>query len=702
MPQSSLLDAFSAVSGLGNEVVSDIDNKLRVEAETKLKGMALQYQQNENDFLMKLQDSNDYENWQSRADNFLQKQSDSMQADAGNQYTSVLAKQMMESSRAGLMGRVQSAAHDGIIKDTITTSQQNKTQITNMYQGQQRLDLLNAEDETLYKNGMIDRQTYAENVENNVVQTAYDAKTKLWSDYTALALQQHKDEAWVASQVDAAYKNQGLSVSMLKEGAANPNGYMDRDDMTGAYSGTVLQDVDKKTSANGIMSYKASLQDAQDKNAETLSQIYNKMCQVEEGPRREQYRAQGRAAMRGMSPGWELNRGVYDSFSSTFAPHKDTGSSSGSGSGISSFETYMNRELENKVQAARLGRNSGRPGLETLNGASDVFMSGFNDIADRYGLTDDDKAYEKDKYFNKLFDRAGEVFGHDPQVMSTLSNLKDYAKQLAKDKGGDKDAIFNEAASYMMQAVYDTDVSNLDKKSFTTDVEKHMRMWTCEELDIQRMTKDGKSKYNGNLSKGVKQLAENDVAYTDAYGRTIYAPGVKETVENVLAPKSRQALEKAGIDTSHLTFTAEKGTKHDVDISLQWKDNITGDAYEFVPGGKNSYKILKNGQEYASGKDESGFTRFFKYGVEDAKAGIDSIKQRAENSRETSDMLSGRDTVMSYDIPNDGTMTRDAWSKMDAEGRKKYLAEWKKKDADKYGSYERNQLYKTVGGGVQF
>jgi len=619
MADADILSAWQAATSLAQNVSNNMDSLLREDAQAKLQNMQLAYDGDSAKFLQSLQDSNDYENWQGKTDSFLQSYSDRLQKESGNAYTAKMAKAMMEQNRAGLMVRVLGAAHDGMQKNIRLTDQQSMERIAQQYAGQERVDRQNAILDREYANGTIDRAGYQSGIEQNAVTAQYDMLYDAGSKAAVQAVAAGKSIDTVHAALSSAGKT--LSIRMLDDGSARPDVYGTGNEAYSDVTGTIDRDkqteIALKAKQASEQIYKTTLEKMQNTNSGELSNVLSQMYKVPEGEQREMIRAQGRniMSMRKKQNSLAYSEGDNNSYSSLFAPRKEKGP----GAGTDKFETDMNKIVENYVQAARLGQNSGQPGAETLYGARDVLMSSFNDMAAQYGLTADQTAQEKDKYFNKIVDRAQEVYSNDTHIAPVLAHLKDYAKSISGNKKNEE--LWNRTLDYTLDLVYDQDVSNMKPEEVEKNVEKFIQTQCSAELDIMAMDRQGKSKFTNKkgflgigmesndelLARGMSELQNNRTAYTNPLDQTVLSKGTELAVSRLDKEAGRAINSVAGIDTGRLTadWKAQDG-KHDITGTRVYTDTDTGDKYEIRASNGKHYDVLRNGEKIGSDRDVTG------------------------------------------------------------------------------------------------
>lgn len=706
---ATLLDAFNAAARFGTQLADNQDGLLRQKAETDLINMQLNLDSSTNGFLQKLQSRNDYENFGSEADNFLEQQRSLLQSQSPNAYTAKAADQMVAQYRNTLMQKVSAAAKQGQTQDILIKDQQNMQLIGNLYSGQDKVDKQNYIKDREYVSGLIDRDRYTSDVLTNASGAVYDEYAKTATDKMKSVIESGGTLDDVFNAVDAV--EPVVTCRMLDSGSASSDTFESGNarytDASNLIDRKAIKDKVKQTAA---VQWNTEIKDMQQQNANNLSEIYSSALTASKAQQPALVR-QGQSMLMQLR-GSRLSEDDRNKYAKYFADMLDALKKGEKPT--KAWKDELSNDMGRFIELGANGMNSGKPGIETMYMARDAFMQYAQEQYAAYGL--DETQAELD-FASKFMGTAMDIVGKtNPKVKSALAQLKDYSVYLEKKmaKGPSKETLYQDLCAHAWDDLMDTDLSNVNVDDFVSSEKKWMDTQTMRELAIQQADKEGKSEFGrknsiplitrltglgkesegANLARGMYELQNNDLAYTDTSGQQHVDPGAEAAVREKIIPMGMSALDASGVDTENIqpnTVKPVKG-KHDIDLMPTYRDVKTGDLYEIRATDKKHYQIMKNGSVWKTDSDIAPAEKQQRTDARDkAQKERSAIKAEEKklklSAQEQQQVITDELNRASYseDVPAD--INADAWAVMPVEDRRVQLESLRKTNRKAYDEY---------------
>lgn len=184
----------SGLNAVGTAV--DIRDKIiRDQCITDLLHAQAQYDQDENDFLMRLQNSNKYEEYQSLADDFMAKKKSAMKENnsayyARNSFTAKKMDEMFARQDAALRNKVKQIEYQKRMEDTMAKQNDLINQYMASSNGQDAYNKIAPIVDTWYQNGYINAEQYRATLDSYQDQVTVSSYNKVFDQYKDYAIQE--------------------------------------------------------------------------------------------------------------------------------------------------------------------------------------------------------------------------------------------------------------------------------------------------------------------------------------------------------------------------------------------------------------------------------------------------------------------------------------------------------------------------------
>lgn len=566
---TGIQEAYNAMqkgASLAANVADVIDNKLRENAQIEARNAQLQYEQDAANFLTELENSNNFDQWQNKANDFLQKYSNNLQAKAKNAYTAKLLDQQMKQNATQMNVNLINAVNKGMNKESKVQYEKNLELIAQNYKGQDRVDLSIKNLDEQYAKGLIDLAGYETEARNITINASVDDYMSQSNDLVSNAIQYGMNEAWINEKLESMADN--ILEYTTKSGKQK-----------------ITSDERKKIKSSVIKQaqneYKVKVKELQEANEQKLTNIIVQMDRYPEGdPRSESLKAQGRAMLSNMmnQNALSLDNGAQKSYAAAFKPHKPKDDTSGSGSKkvgsiISTCETEIKRELDR----AKLGLNSGKKGYETAHGVVDRVNEICDKIIGNTDISDDDRNEIYSSVYVTGIEYATSQWPKTDKVSKAVANCEQYLKDIKHPE------LKSEMLSMIVDMTMDMDISKLNEADIVNKVTTILGTTATKELTAMQLDKLGNAKLKEkNVAKAFGEIGKYKLMYTNAMDQTVYKKGVEENLK-VIDNHFTDYLEAYGIDPENLTASWESDGKHGETGNRIYTDSTTGYKYRFMP-----------------------------------------------------------------------------------------------------------------------
>lgn len=607
MAKYSLADVFNSASGLATDVLNTQSKWKQQAADAKLRAQQIDlgtWQQSE---INKFKGRTDFENFEQEwNDDFAEKQKE--YADQGgknyyaDQYTARAGQEMFNQMHASGKLVVSQLVDNGQKDYANQTDLNSIQQINKQPASQERFSTAGSIIERMYSEGRIDDATRAQMLQTQADGTEYDMTVQA-------------SDAWINSNkgaTQAQYEKylSGYEPSLAYAAAGHGDG------------GYTVSPNHKGITEKAKQAARTKLKETQDQNNSTIYQNNTKIQQdVLLNPDKKTESQLMAEIQKGIldinaTPNLMLDEGDrrvrLDELEQLLQAKKTAPAG-----GTDKFEKYANDKMIQLIHASRLGENSGQQGAASLYNVRDFFMKELPRIGGIYGLTDDEIALEKDKFFNAFIDEADKIYEKDSRIGASIAWVKDYATKVSKSTGVGKESIQAEILMFYKDWLYDRDPSKIEPEEFQKVVRDHIGAWVLEQLDIQSLDKEGNSSFgqrkgwfgiteseHSMLARGMQNLADKKLVYTNDLGQDVTSQGVRQAVTEKLDPAARNAISSlTGVSPADIYADWKKAEgKHDVTGTRIYSDR-DGNAYEIVPTDKGKhFTVMKNGDEIGTDK----------------------------------------------------------------------------------------------------
>lgn len=597
--------------GLASDLANMFDQKLRENAEIQARNAQLQYEQDAAAFLKDLENSNDFGNWESKANDFLTQYSNKLQASAKNGYTAKLLDMQMKNNSKTMSINVMNAANNGMRKESIVEYGKNLELINQNYQGQERLDLVMQNLNEQYQKGLIDRATYEKTARSQCMGASIDHLTTQSNDIVANAIKNGNDLYELTAELDKMSDADLLYFTMKSisgsEGADIVNGGEQK--LTKEERAEIKAKVIEQAKQN----YELQVKQMQDNSHGQLAQIYFDCNDYPTGSvEREALKTKGRALMDRLYADNKLNMSNGDivTFSDRFRPDKDKGTTSGSGSGGSGGSGSRSKPKSGKIPTApyhseewnkekyfadsgiakcitddiEIARNS--ESKYTMYNLIDASYARLQEFAQRDGLTKEqaDELYET-AYQYAVSTALSKFKEANPRLENAINRVETLTKNMPKELQAD-------ATKRIYDICFDMNLNNLDPEKAAKEIADVEAIIQTGKIQIMKRDKDLKGSMKAkDAGKALWEISQTHLIQSDQQGRLFFVPGLEENTPTLDAGITAELSKITGLPASSFTGSWERDNKHDF-TQLRMYQTEDGTAYRIVPLNKNGdYKV---------------------------------------------------------------------------------------------------------------
>lgn len=597
MAGKTFYDAMTAFAGAATPVVSQADRELREKAASDLLYMQADYRQAENEFLMDLQDSNEYDPgfYRKKLNEFQNGWRSKLLREAKTGYTEREADKMLASMQPQLIANVERQARakekQHYYLQGLDTIEKNDSTLA----GIERADANNDAIENMYRSGVIDEAKKKELISKNYAGVFLDSETNRINSLIEDGIKRGKSFEWISNRYDDALKEGNVFTDY--SGADIEN-----------FTAKEMKSISGQVKKNALASYKDKVELLQKESDRQLATILDKIHNTADPDVQEALKAQGRIAMKALQDNNPLNMSTEQdvTWGNRFAAHKVKEGGSGSG-GVDKAKTYLMKCWnEDFVPAIQNGTAGQYGGTSNAYGTKNYFIDNYvKAYAKEAGLNNEEYA-TLTRYLNvETTAKLKKDFSKAPQVAEMYGQIENFCKkEFPKDSVAAKRAM-EEISDLLTDTIADkVDFSN--PRTMTGILNRTTNQWKAvqgnyweglnkgkgetSEFVAEYFEKDGVTaknpekmlaKFNYALSGGYvpKEMRDDaKIAYTNAMGAiqiSPYAAGAKDA----MAPYANDLIKAV--------------TKNDTDLTASWESDgrydLTGDVV--FTRGSEKYKI---------------------------------------------------------------------------------------------------------------
>ena len=680
-------EAFDIIdTGLGI-----IDKKLEEDSQIQLNYMRNQFNQRVNDQLNSMRESDNWENWETQMNGFLDKiAGESSNKDSPfyckNQYMDQRFRQMIQNEVPALTQKAHEMAY-----------QSESVHKWEMYRQNRAADFNNGLSmQTCYDNGlkeldeMLSEGRINESEYYKQLDTLYaDVYTKrLTKDVEGLfdsgiEANMSFDKIW--GKYESEVKN-----DLIKKDRDGKEIPMDR---------TELTDRAKKQLEN---TYNAKVKDIQNENAGTLSELYARMENAGTEAEKERIRDIGSRTVTTMK-GLQLSPGQRAEWAYKFAKHFDkNGSGSGSGSGGSDEQPKLLEELlktnqRSFVSMAKKGEMPPAAAKEAFRNAMiDEFADGHvkdykannrneaEDILDQYGYS----------YFGEFMEKIVDATLDSREYAGTSAMLKKLAADMAKSPEDFGELTMGYLFDNLVDLMYSNNLDQITDKELMEQVSKWKNACygsKIESLQNKLLTTEGTNYFDYKNDKQRKEYLstaaalgeDNDVMYSDEKGIIHFRSDAdRDAVEKFTDNARLEVARSIGANPEDLKVSYKKD-KYGDEIPVPEFTSKSGTKYHLEAirdkkGNAIDYKIVTNGGVEVKPYDYDKMKKDANKAVDAASKAAKADKKAAQKAEEKLWQERDKETVEKLkDVPNQPKAIKSlddgVWGGLDAKERLTYV-----------------------------
>lgn len=634
MNSRSLNNLFNATTQAtqfyGNEIIKLQEQRAQAATRTAL----LDYQAAQQKFLQELSTSNDFGNWEAKADNFLTEQNNKLQANAASPLTAKYLQQAMEQNRAGLMLKVNEYAFNGIQKDIKAYNERSLATMRDQLSGKEGQETSTALLDDMLINGQIEQAECDQERRKNAMHFAGKEMNELAGAIVSNAVQNGKSLEEIKATISEACTN-------LTE--------VDNEEYYGSEA--------KSSCISGALKYAEAkyendLKALQSRNANWLTQNFVSAIDHEvKGSINEKYiKENGMRSLDYMmkSNPLSLDKSQYEHYLAKFRPDKEKDEDTGSGRTGGSKKLNFDMEIESLFNNVRNGDITAQNAFKYLNNAyadtirsqnPDISNDNFRDALLEANFSLMDKVTKL--VTNKL---SGQEL---TEVNNAWSKLSDRVKSIAQENKMEYNGLVSSFASYFADQIGEVFLTRPESISAVVkELDRQVDNWQVSALYQRKEGKEGdtlfmqkyinkKGEFNGDVDKmffdGSEELSGAKVAFSDLAGNEHYInPNSIQSV-NLIDKGGRSVISAlTGKDVSEIyaQWESDGGT----DYTGRREYIVDGDVFTVGKDGKKNV-IYKNGKTYATEKDVKAKRKEIEANF---KKNLEEIKSEARKEVKTS------------------------------------------------------------------
>lgn len=600
----SLMDVFNAAAGFTQTVVNQADKWNMEKAEIELTAMQNQFNTDLNNELMKIQSSNNWEDWGQQINNFMDKtnaklgvKSDSNPYYCRNAYTAQQAKKMLDAQRVQVQAKVDQMVWNKETEHYTELYQKNRdADRTNLLlTPQQRYDNGLKEAKALYENGRISESAYNKETDRLFQQTYSDAYI-----------------TQVSGLFDTGINNSWSFERIIQEASKDPI-TLKKLGLDGMEEAVDLSQLQASLKKNLKEDYAARIKDMQQENKNILSAMYREVTAAETESGKLAAKRKGQAFLKTLEGGFKLDETSFNEYAYKFniEPAKVTKTSTSGSGGNTNNNGNGGESKESWSTTLKLGED----------GAVNMMLNGEMDYETAQSWMYD---YYADKIDNNLVKEiqnatteqrdlfiAERAYPTMDKLSSTLLNevFKDpqYAEakkkmeNLMTDMNKNPDKYGATSYTWVLMNLVDYATNSGLRNKDPRDVMKQIDVWTgsCYAEKLEKMGKYKTDEY------GMAEIKNNKER--DDYFKTVIEAGENNDVvysdKNGIhwrSEKDQQEYDKA-VKTMQLDFANAMGIEDPSKIKVSYKKDASGDEIPipvFTVNGMSYYPetVKENGK----------------------------------------------------------------------------------------------------------
>lgn len=661
---SQALGAVSQGMEFGGALAGMLDKEVKNKARADLNYINANLENDMNNFLLELEQSNDYSNWQEKADDFLEKRK-SLLSDknspyyCSNDYTAKQADLMLLNARNGLQEKVARSALRMQMQETMVKDSNTLDMYKNLYSGQELIDKSTAIIDGEYKSGKLTPEQY-----DAKVKTIYkDAVYNSLSDIADVAIE---DAINKGESFEKAWKK-------VKENSSN---YSLKSAIDGTQQNWKKEEIENEAKKNAQQKYNNAVKNIQDQNANTLSEFLLEIENTDNPADKTSLAKQALSLMATQMGGLKLEETARNRYSSKFGNILDDiasggdGTSLSGGSGSSNLESFSELiKLAPKSFIAKWKEGAFNNIYEMKEAFVDTikkeyFGKNWKDVKDK---SNDNFNLKYSYVFSKLIEEAVTEKLNTQDFRGIKKTYDDLVNDIQKHPKQYGDASIGNLSAFIYDWVANSKPGDTDE-DFYNDLKKHIGACYLDKANYLTLNKKGEAKKKfKNDAKGIGQSAEflqnNDVVFTDINGKAIWAKDAEKAITENIAPIQKEAVAKAlGLSQkeadSKLSFTFTQ-TQNDMKPSLVFR--YAGNSYIVQQSAdKKGYIVVDQNGNY----------------VKDPQTQINDAKKEAQKATEDFYDSRYKNVIENMSLPEElkkAGFTPEQWEKMSLNERRAQL-----------------------------
>ena len=603
-----LANFTNALFGAVNTAVKVDNNILSKEAKLSTQNKQIQLQEDIRNKLMDLRTRADYTNWNQEMTGFFEQIKSGM-SDPNSKYycknnmQGDMFNSILEQNRLGVTEKVGQMVQQREMEKDIVDVQNSKTLLSQTYSGQQYIDMANELDRGLYETGRISLQQYDQQKDLNF---KHGYETMYLNTFDASL-----DQALAAGKsFDQYFTDIENSIPAMK--ATDTSG------LEKAYDKTGLNAAIKKICQQN---YYAKLQDIQQGNANSLSQIVQEMRQSGSVEGKLAVARRGQRAMNNML-GLKLSEQDRLQYSAIFeltidGQLKGSGKGSGSGNGsdkaTDSIETLIKAKGDTAVQLWLDGKNGNMYDITQAisdNLVNEWFTGDYKENHDK-DLSEREEEYEtiyrgkmsSDSITDSIINRLAEKF---PTAKNYIdNNFKNLINDIANNPKEYGQATVGSLSMFILDWLGES-TSDMTDDDFVEAFKKQVNDCYVESVGYMEFNKKNelKKKYDASnpadIAKAAQLVQGKDYVFTYR-GEDIWAPNKKEALEaegGIVHVLKNAVAGTLGADAGDIDFYYKKTKDDKTSVPIftyggsAYEVNATEDGKGFTLTDVNTDKVI--------------------------------------------------------------------------------------------------------------
>lgn len=684
----------NALLQFGNTVSNVNRDYAERQAKLDLTTMSINLEKEIKNKMLQLQQSNNYQDWEKEIDNFYNERLAAMSDQNSpyycrNNFTANAAQQMLEQSRNAYQNKAANMALQKLNEQDVVKVNNAKTDLSNLYTGQEYINRANELDVQLYDKGILSPEQYDSRIKNNYIEGRYNYYAQKLDDNRDAAIKEGKsfEDLWTEN-----VENDKEQLKLYDKGIEIA---VDNKVIDGKLKQAKQQQFNARVAEIQSQNAQYFVTDVSDINSDIINLLTGRgnktandiITRINIGANKVDTMGGNQLApgkQREIS-NWYKN--LLGDISEYEKAVKSGNSSSMRSVAVTSFKTMIENLPENFIQAYINGEFSDNYDLED---AVSIAVKESFESQEMWTETKGMTKEEREDWFNKNYleygamkvlndKRLNDIAKKEyPELAIQLDNLKNEVKKdIIENPDPAKRRFTADTLSTMEKFLLDAAASTgryTDKTQFTKNWKTMLNACTLNGLDGLFAKRGFIQKENSYIANVFNTMQENDVVFTDVSGKEIWAGGEKtKSLYDSKASEIKNFIEQQlGIKLS--SEPEYMKTENDILTVPEFRDK-NGIKYHIeTVGDKKDTPIIvdSNGKQYEVRDLQAEDKANKKASNANIKETYQAIEEEKRKRREENQRLLTESKELPKKVAATETVTEKAWKETSGDYTRRY------------------------------